>query len=273
MSDTASRSETLGSGPANRPALSAQVGAAGPHCRSRPCGDPRAAGHGVRRTGGPARRSPGFTRRSRCLVGYAIFGPSRILVLGPDSSVSPMIFAAIVPLLAGGDPTRAIALAGMLALMVGLIEIGLGLGKLGFVADLLSNEVQVGYMNGLALVIIVGQLPKLFGYSVPSGSFGAEFKAFVTGLDETVVRRRGDRRGRLGRPADPAAVHSSHPGGARRHRWRDGHLGNRGARKPRGQDSRRPAAGRPEAGAAVDLGLGRRTAGGRRRRHHPRLAR
>jgi len=122
-----------------------------------------------------------------CLIGYAIFGPSRILVLGPDSSVSPMIFAAIVPLLAGGDPTRAIALAGMLALMVGLIEIGLGLGKLGFVADLLSNEVQVGYMNGLALVIIVGQLPKLFGYSVPSGSFGAELKAFVTGLDQTVV--------------------------------------------------------------------------------------
>ena len=122
-----------------------------------------------------------------CLIGYAIFGPSRILVLGPDSSVSPMIFAAIVPLLAGGDPTRAIALAGMLALMVGLIEIGLGLGKLGFVADLLSNEVQVGYMNGLALVIIVGQLPKLFGYSVPSGSFGAELKSFVTGLDQTVV--------------------------------------------------------------------------------------
>ncbi len=122
-----------------------------------------------------------------CLIGYAIFGPSRILVLGPDSSVSPMIFAAIMPLLAGGDPARAIALAGMLALMVGLIEIGLGLGKLGFVADLLSNEVQVGYMNGLALVIIVGQLPKLFGYSVPSGSFGAELKAFITGLDQTVV--------------------------------------------------------------------------------------
>ncbi len=100
-----------------------------------------------------------------CLVGYAIFGPSRILVLGPDSSVSPLIFAAIVPLLAGGDPATAIALAGMMALMVGLIEIGLGLGKLGFVADLLSKEVQVGYMNGLGITIIVGQLPKLFGFS------------------------------------------------------------------------------------------------------------
>ena len=59
-----------------------------------------------------------------CLVGYAIFGPSRVLVLGPDSSVSPLIFAAIVPLTAADDPETAIALAGMLALIVGLIEIG-----------------------------------------------------------------------------------------------------------------------------------------------------
>ncbi len=70
-----------------------------------------------------------------------------------------------MPLLAAGDPHRAIALAGMLAVIVALIEIGHGLAKLGFVADLLSSEVQVGYMNGLAVVIIVGQLPKLFGFS------------------------------------------------------------------------------------------------------------
>jgi high affinity sulfate transporter 1 len=122
-----------------------------------------------------------------CLIGYAIFGPSRILVLGPDSSISPMIFAALVPLLVPGDLHREIALAGMLALIVALIEIGLGLGKLGFVADLLSNEVQVGYMNGLALVIIVGQLPKLFGFSTDADGFGPEVKAFVLGLDKTVV--------------------------------------------------------------------------------------
>ncbi len=54
-----------------------------------------------------------------CLVGYAIFGPSRVLVLGPDSSVSPLIFAAIVPLLVTDDPGRAVVLAGMLALLVG----------------------------------------------------------------------------------------------------------------------------------------------------------
>ncbi len=120
-----------------------------------------------------------------CLVGYALMGPSRILVLGPDSSVSPLIFAAIVPLVAGGDPAAAIALAGMMALLVGAIEIGLGLAKLGFVADLLSKEVQVGYMNGLAITIIVGQLPKLFGFSTDADGFVPEVKAFISGLDQT----------------------------------------------------------------------------------------
>jgi high affinity sulfate transporter 1 len=121
-----------------------------------------------------------------CLVGYAVFGPSRILVLGPDSSISPLIFAALVPLVVGGDEHRAIALAGMLAVIVSLIEIGLGIGRLGFVADLLSSEVQVGYMNGLAAIIIVGQLPKLFGFSTDAEGFGPELKAFVLGLGDTV---------------------------------------------------------------------------------------
>ncbi|MGZ8763389.1 MAG: SulP family inorganic anion transporter [Acidimicrobiia bacterium] len=121
-----------------------------------------------------------------CLVGYAVFGPSRILVLGPDSSISPLIFAAIAPLvIAGDDPGKAIALAGMLAVLVGLIEIGLGLGKLGFVAGLLSKEVQVGYMNGLGITIIVGQLPKLFGFSTDADGFVDEVRQFVTSLDAT----------------------------------------------------------------------------------------
>jgi len=120
-----------------------------------------------------------------CLVGYAVFGPSRVLVLGPDSSVSPLIFAAIVPLMATNDPGTAIALAGMLALLVGLIEIGLGIGKLGFVADLLSSEVQIGYMNGLAITIIVGQLPKLFGFSTDADSFVDEIREFVQHIDKT----------------------------------------------------------------------------------------
>ena len=119
-----------------------------------------------------------------CLVGYALMGPSRVLVLGPDSSVSPLIFAAIVPLAVADDPETAIALAGMMAMMVGLILIGLGLGKLGFVADLLSKEVQVGYMNGLAITIFVGQLPKLCGFSTDADGFVDEVQAFFDGFDE-----------------------------------------------------------------------------------------
>ncbi len=120
-----------------------------------------------------------------CLVGYALFGPSRVLVLGPDSSISPLILAAITPLLAGGGESTAIALAGLLGVLVGVTEIGLGLGKLGFVADLLSKEVQVGYMNGLAVTIIVGQLPKLFGFSTSADSFLKEVRVFFEGLDQT----------------------------------------------------------------------------------------
>jgi high affinity sulfate transporter 1 len=120
-----------------------------------------------------------------CLIGYAVFGPSRVLVLGPDSSVSPMILAAITPLVVVDDPGTAIALAGMLALFVGVIEIALGLGRLGFVADLLSSEVQVGYLNGLAITIIVGQLPKLFGFSTDSEGFFDDVRAFVEGIDQT----------------------------------------------------------------------------------------
>jgi high affinity sulfate transporter 1 len=121
-----------------------------------------------------------------CLVGYALFGPSRVLVMGPDSSVSPMIFAAIIPLLAGRDEATLIALAGMLAIMVGLIEVGLGAGRLGSVAELLSSEVQAGYMNGLAITIIVGQLPKLFGYSTDATTFREEVSLFFENLDKTV---------------------------------------------------------------------------------------
>ena len=119
-----------------------------------------------------------------CLVGYAIFGPSRVLVLGPDSSLGPLIFAAILPLAVTDNPTELVAFAGFLALLVGAIEVGLGIGKLGFVADLLSKEVQVGYMMGLGVTIVVGQLPKLFGFSTDGDDFIEDVKAFVSGLDQ-----------------------------------------------------------------------------------------
>src|SRR6201982_1907421 len=118
-----------------------------------------------------------------CLLGYAVFGPSRILVLGPDSSLGPMIAATILPLAgANGDPKRAIALASMLALMVGAILVLGAVAKLGFIADLISKPTMIGYMNGLALTILVGQLPKLFGFSTDANGLIAEAKAFVNGL-------------------------------------------------------------------------------------------
>src|SRR5437588_3627378 len=118
-----------------------------------------------------------------CLIGYAVFGPSRILVLGPDSSLGPMIAATILPILgSNGSPERAIALASMLALIVGAIMIVAGIAKLGFVADLLSKPTQIGYMNGLALTILIGQLPKLFGFSVSANGLIDEARAFVHGL-------------------------------------------------------------------------------------------
>ena len=116
-----------------------------------------------------------------CLLGYAVFGPSRVLVLGPDSSLGPMIAATVTPLLmAGGDPAKAVALASLLAILVGVIMVVAGFAKFGFIADLLSKPTQIGYMNGLAVTIIVGQLPKLFGFSVDANGLVSEFSAFVS---------------------------------------------------------------------------------------------
>ena len=118
-----------------------------------------------------------------CLLGYAVFGPSRILVLGPDSSLGPMIAATIMPLAgAGGDPKRAVALASMLALIVGAFMIVGAVAKLGFVADLISKPTMIGYMNGLALTILVGQLPKLFGFKTDAKGLIREATAFFSGL-------------------------------------------------------------------------------------------
>jgi high affinity sulfate transporter 1 len=120
-----------------------------------------------------------------CLLAYAVFGPSRILVLGPDSSLGPMIAATITPLLvAGGDPERAVALASGLAILVAAVMIAAGLTGLGFVATLLSKPTMIGYMNGLAVTIVVGQLPKLFGFGIDANGLIAEAVAFVRGLAE-----------------------------------------------------------------------------------------
>jgi len=101
------------------------------------------------------------------LLAYALFGPSRILVLGPDSSLAAVILAVILPL-SGGDPMRAVALAGMMAVVSGIVCIVAGIARLGFVTELLSKPIRYGYMNGIALTVLISQLPKLFGFSIES---------------------------------------------------------------------------------------------------------
>src|SRR5690242_19037810 len=99
------------------------------------------------------------------LLAYALFGPSRILVLGPDSALAAVILAVLLPLSAG-DPMRAITIASAMAIVSGLVCIAAGFSKLGFVTELLSKPIRYGYMNGIALTVLLSQLPKLFGFSV-----------------------------------------------------------------------------------------------------------
>src|SRR5882724_12783009 len=99
------------------------------------------------------------------LLAYALFGPSRILVLGPDSSLAPVILAVVLPL-SGGDAMRAVALASMMAVVSGLVCVLIGVLRLGFVTELLSQPIRYGYMNGIALTVLISQLPKLFGFSI-----------------------------------------------------------------------------------------------------------
>jgi high affinity sulfate transporter 1 len=101
------------------------------------------------------------------LLAYALFGPSRILVLGPDSSLAPVILAVVLPLSAG-DAMRAVALASMMAVVSGLVCVLIGVLRLGFVTELLSKPIRYGYMNGIALTVLISQLPKLCGFSIDS---------------------------------------------------------------------------------------------------------
>jgi len=124
------------------------------------------------------------------LLAYALFGPSRILVLGPDSSLAPIILGVVLPLSAG-DPDRAVAIAAAMAVVAGGVCILGGLFRLGFVTELLSKPIRYGYMNGIALAVIISQLPKLLGFKIESsgplrdlwaiGQGVAEGKAHATG--------------------------------------------------------------------------------------------
>ena len=115
---------------------------------------------------------------------YALVGPSRILVVGPDSAVSPLIAAAVLPVAAAGSP-QAIALGGLLAVLMGALCILAGLLKGGFVAELFSKPVRIGYLNGLALTILFVQLPKLLGFSTESHTLIGALRSLEHRIDDT----------------------------------------------------------------------------------------
>ena len=124
------------------------------------------------------------------LLAYALFGPSRILVLGPDSALAPVILTVVLPLSAG-EPQRAVALAGMMAIVSGVVCVAAGLARLGFITELLSKPIRYGYMNGIALTVLLSQVPKLFGFSVTANGPLRQ----VWGIVGKVLAREHEPRG------------------------------------------------------------------------------
>ena len=115
------------------------------------------------------------------LLVYAVFGPSRILVLGPDSSLAAVILAVVLPL-SNGDANRAVALASAMAIVSGLVCLAAGLSRLGFITELISKPIRYGYMNGIALTVLLSQLPKLFGFSIDTQGPLRQILAFSEGV-------------------------------------------------------------------------------------------
>jgi len=115
------------------------------------------------------------------LLVYAVFGPSRILVLGPDSALVALILAVVMPL-GGGDPVRTVALAGAMAVVAGVVCIVAGVARLGFITELLSKPIRYGYMNGIALTVLLSQLPKLLGLSTDADGPLRQAQAVTEGV-------------------------------------------------------------------------------------------
>lgn len=115
------------------------------------------------------------------LLVYALFGPSRILVLGPDSTLAAVIAAVVLPM-AAGSPERAAQLAALLALLAGAFSLLIGLARLGMLADLLSKPIRIGFLNAVALTVLVGQTPKVLGISVSADDLPQKVIGIVSSL-------------------------------------------------------------------------------------------
>ena len=119
------------------------------------------------------------------LIGYAIFGSSRQLVVGPDAATCAIVAAALMPF-AAGEPSRYLELSIILSLLVGIMCVGGGLLRLGAVANFLSRPVLVGFLNGMGLTIISGQLGKVCGLSMRTDTgFFLRIADFLSKVGET----------------------------------------------------------------------------------------
>ena len=120
------------------------------------------------------------------LAAYALFGSSRQLIVGPDAATCALVAAAIAPL-AAGDPGQYLAMSMTLALLAGLLSIGASFLKLGALADFLSRPILVGFMNGIALSIALGQIGKILGFTIEEGGIVPRFLEMADKLGQTHV--------------------------------------------------------------------------------------
>lgn len=118
------------------------------------------------------------------LLAYALFGTSRQLIVGPDSATCALIAAALMPL-AGGDDALYLSLSITLTFIAGLFCIGASFLRLGALADFLSKPILVGFLNGVALSIVLGQLGKIFGFSIEQSGILPRLFEFFQKLDQT----------------------------------------------------------------------------------------
>ncbi len=118
------------------------------------------------------------------LVVYAALGSSRQLIVNPDAATCAMVAAIVAPL-AAGDPERHTSLAITLTVLTGVVCLAAGLLRLGFLADFLGKPVLVGFMNGIAISIVLGQIGKVFGLQLDSQRVLPRLAEFVSKLPDT----------------------------------------------------------------------------------------
>ena len=120
------------------------------------------------------------------LLAYAVLGPNRRLVLGPDSSLAPVIAAVVLPL-AAGDATTAVVLASAMSILAGIACLLAGALRLGAITELLSKPIRIGYLNGIAVLIFTSQVPKALGFSVDAATTARLVRDTVAGVLDAEV--------------------------------------------------------------------------------------